>query len=179
MSLYIDKYWNNYIGGTDDSLTLVDYLYDKGRNELSLGEIFADTGLAGLDWDFHASPGLGYTDAGGVTSDFYYAINIVTDLAALFLECSVNGGFNIRDLYAGEKRDLFIRLTASGEEHEALNRALADFAQIRLVTTCAKRQMMKICWLLPGTAKACAGNCTNLQAETAIIISKIRISAIC
>ena len=30
--MYIKKYWYNYIGGTDDSLTLVDYLYDKGRN---------------------------------------------------------------------------------------------------------------------------------------------------
>ena len=43
--MYIEKYWGNYIGGTDDSLTLLDYFMDKGKRELSLGEIFADTGL--------------------------------------------------------------------------------------------------------------------------------------
>ena len=32
--MYIKKYWYNYIGGTDDSLTLVDYLYDKGKTEI-------------------------------------------------------------------------------------------------------------------------------------------------
>ena len=30
--MYIeDKYWNNYIGDTDDSLTLVTYLADKNK----------------------------------------------------------------------------------------------------------------------------------------------------
>mgnify|MGYP003210492548 CR=1 FL=1 len=38
--MYIKKYWYNYIGGTDDSLTLVDYLYDKGKTEIPLSEIF-------------------------------------------------------------------------------------------------------------------------------------------
>ena len=32
--MYIKKYWYNYIGGTDDSLTLADYLYEKGKTEL-------------------------------------------------------------------------------------------------------------------------------------------------
>ena len=36
--MYIEKYWYHYIGGTDDSLTLVDYLCDKGQAEISLRE---------------------------------------------------------------------------------------------------------------------------------------------
>ena len=31
--MYIEKYWYNYIGGTDDSLTLINYLYDKGKEK--------------------------------------------------------------------------------------------------------------------------------------------------
>ena len=54
--MYIKKYWYNYIGGTDDSLTLVDYLYDKGKTEIPLSEIFNDTGLSKLNWNFHISP---------------------------------------------------------------------------------------------------------------------------
>ncbi|MDY2998007.1 MAG: imm68 putative immunity domain-containing protein [Faecalimonas sp.] len=40
--MYIEKYWGNYIGGTDDSLTLLDYLIDKQKPEITLSEIFAE-----------------------------------------------------------------------------------------------------------------------------------------
>ena len=39
--MYIEKYWGNYIGGTDDSLTLLDYLIGKQKKEVTLKEIFA------------------------------------------------------------------------------------------------------------------------------------------
>ena len=43
--MYIaDKYWNNYIGDTDDSLTLASYLMYKRQENISLAEIFADLG---------------------------------------------------------------------------------------------------------------------------------------
>jgi len=125
--MYIGKYWYNYIGGTDDSLTLADYLYDKGREELPLAEIFADTGLDKLNGNFHTSPGLGYTDSEGMEHAFYYAIDLVTDLAALILESRRSGGFNLKDLFDGEERDRFVRITTTPEEDQALDRALADF----------------------------------------------------
>ena len=51
--MYIaDKYWNNYIGDTDDSLTLVEYLADKRKEEISLAEIFSDLGLDKLNGNF-------------------------------------------------------------------------------------------------------------------------------
>lgn len=35
--IYIEnKYWNHYIGDTDDSLTLVEYLAEKQREEMPL-----------------------------------------------------------------------------------------------------------------------------------------------
>lgn len=63
--MYIEKYWGNYIGGTDDSLTLLEYLADKQKAEIPLSEIFEDTGLKKLNGDFCTSPDLGYTDAEG------------------------------------------------------------------------------------------------------------------
>ena len=43
--MYIESYWGSYIGGTDDSLTLLSLLEDFEKDEIGLGEIFARTGL--------------------------------------------------------------------------------------------------------------------------------------
>lgn len=43
--MYIEKYWGDYIGGTDDSLTLLDYFISKQKDEFTLGEIISETGL--------------------------------------------------------------------------------------------------------------------------------------
>ena len=126
--MYIDKYRYPYIGGTDDRLTLVDYLCDKGQAELSLSEIFADTGLDRQHGDFRTSLDLAYTDAEGRSHEFYYAIDLVTDLAALLLESRKSGGVHISDLFDSEDRDLFVKLTATPQEAQAMNRALADFS---------------------------------------------------
>lgn len=113
--MHIEKYWGNYIGGTDDSLTLLEYLSGKQQSEISLGEIFADTGLDKLQWDFHASPGLGYVDSEGAEYNFYYAINLIIDLAALMLECSVNGSVSLGELLDDEDGGN-VRITFTEEE---------------------------------------------------------------
>jgi len=128
IKMYIEKYWGNYIGGTDDSLTLLDYLIDKQKTEITLDEIFADTGLDKMNWDFHSSPNLGYTDSESREHDFYYAIDLITDLAALLLECSVNGSVSLRELLDDEDGDN-VRITFTEVEKNAMNKALADFAK--------------------------------------------------
>lgn len=47
--MYIESYWGSYIGGTDDSLTLLSLLEDFEKDEIGLGEIFARTGLKVLE----------------------------------------------------------------------------------------------------------------------------------
>ena len=125
--MYIDKYWYNYIGGTDDSLTLADYLYNKGKEEILLSEIFTDIGLDKLNWDFHTSPELEYTDTDNMEHEFYYAINVVTDLAALILESKISGGFNLKELFDDEEKDRRICIITTPKEDEDMNLALADF----------------------------------------------------
>ena len=128
--MYIDKYWDNYIGGSDDSLNLVAFLEDLKKEEIPLSEIFAKIGLDKQNWDFHQTVEyLEFIHSDGVEMDFHFAIDVVTDLAAILLECSVNGSVNLQDLDEYNTPSRRIRITATPEEHDAMNKALADFAQ--------------------------------------------------
>ena len=128
--MYIEnKYWNNYIGDTDDSLTLVEYLADKQKEEIPLSEIFSDTGLDKLDWKFRQKDiCLEYKDRAGGEYEFYYAIDLIADLAALMLECKINGSVNLCELF-GDSVDTEvpdIRIKATAEEQKQMNIALSD-----------------------------------------------------
>ena len=128
--MYIKKYWGNYIGGSDDSLNLVEFLADQNKEEITLSEIFAKIGLNKQNWDFHQTAGyLEFTHSNGVEMDFHFAIDVITDLAAILLECSVNGSVNLKDLDDYNTPSRRIRITATVEEHHAMNKALTDFAK--------------------------------------------------
>lgn len=128
--MYIKKYWGNFIGGSDDSLNLVAFLEDQKKEEIPLGEIFAKIGLDKQNWDFRQTVEyLEFTHSSGVEMDFHFAIDVVTDLAAILLECSVSGSVNLQDLDEYNTPARRIRITATPEEHNAMNKALADFAQ--------------------------------------------------
>ena len=134
--MYIaDKYWNNYIGDTDDSLTLVEYLADKRKEEISLAEIFSDLGLDKLNGNFcqHDEPLAAVLENDESEDEpyveFYYAVDLIMDLAALLLECKVNGSVNLCELagYDLETNVPDICIRATPEEHKLMNKALMDF----------------------------------------------------
>ena len=128
--MYIKKYWGNFIGGSDDSLNLVAFLVDQKKEEIPLSEIFAKIGLDKQSWDFRQTVEyLEFTHSDGVEMDFHFAIDVVTDLAAILLECSVSGSVNLQDLDEYNTPARRIRITATPEEHDAMNKSLADFAQ--------------------------------------------------
>ena len=128
--MYIKKYWGNFIGGSDDSLNLVAFLEDQKQEEIPLSEIFAKIGLDKQNWDFRQTVEyLEFTHSNGVEMDFHFAIDVVTDLAAILLECSVSGSVNLHDLDECNTPARRIRITATLEEHEAMDKVLADFVQ--------------------------------------------------
>ena len=128
--MYIKKYWGNFIGGSDDSLNLVAFLEDQKKEEIPLSEIFAKIGLDKQNWDFRQTVEyLEFTHSDGVEMDFHFAIDVVTDLAAILLECSISGSVNLQDLDEYNTPARRIRITATPEEHEAMNKVLADFVQ--------------------------------------------------
>ena len=131
--MYIKKYWGNFIGGSDDSLNLVAFLEDQKKEEIPLSEIFAKIGLDKQNWNFHQTVEyLEFTHSDGVEMDFHFAIDVVTDLAAILLECSVSGSVNLQDLDEYNTSSRRIRITATPEEHDAMNKALADFVHAPL-----------------------------------------------
>lgn len=140
--MYIEnKYWNNYIGDTDDSLTLVEYLADKRKEEISLGEIFSDIGLDKLNGDFREHDEPLTVILKNMESDyeepyveFYYAIDLITDLAALLLECKINGSVNLCELSGDDLETTTpdVRISATPDEHKLVNDVLADFVSAPL-----------------------------------------------
>ena len=113
-----------------DFINLVEFLADQNKEEITLSEIFAKIGLDKQNWDFHQTAGyLEFTHSNGVEMDFHFAIDVITDLAAILLECSVSGSVNLKDLDDYNTPSRRIRITATVEEHHAINKALADFAK--------------------------------------------------
>ncbi len=69
------------------------------KEEIPLSEIFAKIGLDKQNWGFRQTVEyLEFTHSDGVEMDFHFAIDVVTDLAAILLECSVSGSVNLHDL---------------------------------------------------------------------------------
>ena len=129
--MYIAKYWGDFIGGSDDSLSLIEFLEDLNKEEITLKEIFTGIGLDRQNMDFRQTvENLGFTNSIGQEIDFNYAIDIVTDLAAILLECKNNGHVNIGELYGNEdEQNRCIRVVATEEEYIAIKDALEDFVK--------------------------------------------------
>lgn len=129
--MYIAKYWGDFIGGSDDSLSLIEFLEDLNKEEITLKEIFTGIGLDRQNMDFRQTvENLGFINSTGLEIDFYYVINIVTDLAAILLECKISGSVNLRELYDNEdEQNRCIRIVATEEEYTAIKVALEDFVK--------------------------------------------------
>lgn len=127
--MYItESYWGEYMGGTDDSLTLLEYLAAKGREEISVGEILSDFGLDKLEGNFRRPKvPVVYTDDEGGECAICYAIDLITDLAVLLLECDKNGGLDTQELEMDTHLPA-LRITAAPRERALLVEALRDFA---------------------------------------------------
>lgn len=129
--MYISKYWGDFIGGSDDSLSLVEFLDGLNKEEITLKEIFTGIGLDRQNMDFRQTVGnLGFFNPIGPEIYFNYAIDIVTDLAAILLECKNNGHVNIGELYGNEyEQNRCIQVVVTEEEYTAIKIALEDFVK--------------------------------------------------
>jgi len=129
--MYITKYWGDFIGGSDDSLSLIEFLEDLNKEEITLKEIFTGIGLDRQNMDFRQTvENLGFTNSIGLEIEFHFAIDIVTDLAAILLECKNNGHVNLGELYGNEdEQNRYIRIVATKEEYASIKAALKDFVK--------------------------------------------------
>ena len=129
--MYITKYWGDFIGGSDDSLSLIEFLEGLNKEEITLKEICTGIGLDRQNMDFRQTvENLGFTNSIGLEIEFYFAIDIVTDLAAILLECRITGHLNLRELYNNEDtQNRCIQVIATEEEYTAIKDALEDFVK--------------------------------------------------
>lgn len=162
--MYIaNKYWNHYIGDTDDSLTLIEYLAEKEKEEIPAGEILSDFGLNKLHGDFKKPDiPLTYTDSEGMEIAIYYAIDLITDLAALLLECKINKNVDLRELFQEiEASTPKIQITATPEEHNLINKTLIDFTSAPLAydlsEMCSEEEMLEMAALCEDLRKELYG----------------------
>ena len=121
------KYWGEFLGGTDDSLTLLDYLAAKEKAEIPLVEIFSDFGVDRLEGDFQC-PGesLVYENSEGYEMSIDCAVDFITDLAALLLECKVSGGLDTRELEMDTQLKV-LRIPAEEKELAVVRKVLDAF----------------------------------------------------
>ena len=129
--MYITKYWGDFIGGSDDSLSLIEFLEGLNKEEITLKEICTGIGLDRQNMDFRQTvDNLGFTNSIGLEIEFYFAIDIVTDLAAILLECRITGHLNLRELYNNEDtQNRCIQVIATEKEYTAIKDALEDFVK--------------------------------------------------
>ena len=70
--MYISKYWGDFIGGSDDSLSLVEFLDGLNKEEITLKEIFTGIGLDRQNIDFRQTvENLRFINSIGLEIDFH------------------------------------------------------------------------------------------------------------
>ena len=129
--MYISKYWGDFIGGSDDSLSLVEFLEGLNKEEITLKEIFTGIGLDRQNMDFRQTvENLGFINSIGLEIGFHFAIDIVTDFAAILLEFKNSGHVNLRELYDNEDtQNRCIQVIATETEYTAIKAAFEDFVK--------------------------------------------------
>ena len=150
--MYIkEKGWDEMIGGSEDSMTLGEYLADKGKSEIPLKEIFEDFGFndPGMDFKTGEEP-ITVTFKSGLEPEIYYAIDVIIDLAAILLECRVNGKIDLSE-FLGMDLDMEnpnITITTSAAEEEIIKNVLTDFAEdpmgFSLSEMCDEEEMQEL-----------------------------------
>ena len=152
--MYIaDKYWNNYIGDSDDSLTLASYLMYKRQEKISLAEIFLDLGLDKLNSNFRQNDEpitvrLKDNENNEYDVEFYYPIDIITDLAAILLECKKSGSVDVNELLGDDLKPVVICLTSTETEENMIKAVLEDFfenpLEYNLSEMCPEEDMLEM-----------------------------------
>lgn len=139
--MYIERWWGNYIGGTDDTCTLIDYFVSKDFN---IGEVTV-MNVKTILQDFQLTNAWTTADVRQTTKavclineegfhqDIGCAINLLTDLAALIVESQKNGQIQLAALTNNEAhKQIVISLTVDKEEGDFLKEMLQDFIQYPL-----------------------------------------------
>ena len=129
--MYIDKWWGDYFGSTDDSFVLLDYFAKDGAAEYPLSRIFAGFGLYDqIQWgDFRATEEIGFTGEDGLVHEIDIVMDLMMDLAAVTLESLHSGGVSLSDLDKNSLNSKRFVIQPDADELDCLIEALLDFSK--------------------------------------------------
>lgn len=134
MELFIKKLWSkkydkdNYIGGTEDTLLLIDYFGKQRESKLLLHKILFDIHLDTLlEKGFVGNGDVFFAETESHNTYFDYAINVVIDLSAILLESLKSSLVDMNLLDGDRKYSNKFTISASQEDVKLLIKALDKF----------------------------------------------------
>lgn len=133
--MYIERWWGEYIGGTDDTCTLIAYFVNREfeldiPTEINVKNIFQDFQLnnAREIKDLRHTKDIYFIREKGFFQDIGCVINLMMDITAIILECQKNGKVHLTDLAGGiMDKNAVISLKVEKEELALLRGILDDF----------------------------------------------------
>ena len=136
MHVYIERWWGEYIGGTDDTYSLMDYLTERGFQqdrpvEIELTTIMQDFRLTmarGIE-DIRQTIDVYYTFEEGFHADIGCAVNLLMDVTAILVECQKNGQVCLMELVGTNQKEAVIIVKAGQEALLLLKNRMEDFIQ--------------------------------------------------
>jgi len=128
--MYISKWWGNYVGGSDDSLLLLDYFSSRIDSQLLLRQIMEELHLYDILKGNGLSDGDDYFEMRqDYIPHFDMAVDVLIDLSAILLESLHNESFSIQDLDKSSKDNRVYSIKADKEDIQLLIVNLEHFIQ--------------------------------------------------
>ncbi|WP_239614638.1 imm68 putative immunity domain-containing protein [Cohnella mopanensis] len=131
--MYISKWWGDLIGGSDDSLALIDYLEQLDLTDVTFNQILKDLGFDVLlsEGDLKNGGNIGF-DRRSANGMFRVELDIacgaLIDLSAIVLECLKSGYVDLHDLDESRK-PCKLYIDASEEKRNLLRDDLNKFSR--------------------------------------------------
>ncbi len=150
--MYIDKWWGDYLGGTDDTCTLLDYFKKDDVTEYPLSKIFKDFNINSnaQSVEFRDMSTCFYYEDGIHHANLDMVINMITDLSAILLECLKNKTVSLKalDEYTKDDENKSISIIVTANEYNCLIAVVEDFVnsymEYQLAEFCGEDDMKEI-----------------------------------
>ncbi len=126
--MFISKWWGNNIGGSDDSLLLMDYFGLKALNNFELKQIIKDIRLDTVQMQGSFQDGdLFFKVNDDFEPHFHMSTSVLTDLSAIVLESLNRKQVSIKDLDTNSKYDKTFTIQADKEDIISIKNSLDYF----------------------------------------------------
>ena len=150
-NFFIDKWWWNYFGGTDDSITLMDYFQKDDITDYPLSKIFDDFNLQSqIDFgNARDTKDIHFFDDDNIHyHHIIFVIDLITNLIVITLESLHNKVVNIKDLHSCSKSNKIFTIIITSKEWDYMMFVLDDFIEnaikYDLAELCPKEDMIEM-----------------------------------